>query len=358
MDAFGPVVLVRTDLLRESSKLENIHAELWPLALGLGIPANQVQLIPEVLGVGAVSESVSAPNVAEAIKLVEDELSASNSTAYITVDGLGRRNVCYAVTAAAAVSIVIPTRGSAHNGQPLILGAVKSILARSTYSNIEFVIVADDPTPQHVIDEIDGLAGDRVRWVRWVEPFNFSSKMNLGAACSTGEYLLFLNDDVEVVSPDWIERMLGLIGVDDIGYAGALLFFEDSTIQHAGHFYASGADHIGLRQTFNPLGSAETLSFDRIVTGLTAACSIIPAELFVERGGFSEEFPGNYNDVDLSLKVREAGAASAVAGGARLYHFESKTRDATVSKAELAALHGRWNMAIKSDRWHRAAEGI
>lgn len=358
VDALGPVIVVRTDLLRASLDVHDLPAELWPLALGLRIPADQVQLIPEVLGVGAVTNPVSQPAGGQAIELVEAELAASNLSAQVSSSGRGRRDVRYAVTDTPLVSIVIPTRGSSHNGQPLVVGAVESILERSSYSNIQLVIVADDPTPQHVVDAIDALAGDKVVWVRWSAPFNFSSKMNLGAVCATGEYLLFLNDDVEVVSPDWIERMLSLIGVDGIGYTGALLFFEDATIQHAGHFYAGGAGHIGFQRALRLDDPAQSMSLDRPVSGLTAACSLIAANKFAELGGFSEVFPGNYNDVDLCMKVREAGMLSAVAGGSRLYHFESKTRDATVSRGELLALHERWYGAIQSDQWHREFEGL
>lgn len=358
LDALGPVLVCSTAALREWGRAAQTTPELWPLDLALSIPASAVRLIPEVLSVGETSEQLGELS-ADAITLVERELRASGYTAFVESDRLGRRRVQYAVPSdTPLVSIVIPSRGSAEGGRAFLSHAVDSIVSRTSYPNFELVIVADDATPQEVVDEVDALAGERVRWVRWSSPFNFSEKMNLGSVVAGGEYLLFLNDDVELVSPDWIERMLSLIGIDGIGYTGALLFFEDATIQHAGHYYAGGPGHIGFHDTFRLSDSRQPFSLDRVVSGLTAACSCLPAPAFHEVGGFSPLFPGNYNDVDLALKLRELGSQCAVAGSARLYHFESKTRDATVSRTDIERLHTRWVDLIGSDEHWRSYLGV
>ena len=357
VDVLGPAVLCSVAALRELAE-RGVIPELWPLALGLTLPSARIQLIREVLAIGSVAEVVANEHAEQAAELVRAELRSSGYEALVQVSAIGRRDVSYALNAQPTVSIVIPTRGSAHEGRVLVIDAVRSLIEKSSYPHIELVIVADEPTPQAVVDEIDTLAAGRVRWVRWSEPFHFSAKMNLGAAAASGEVLLFLNDDVEVVSTDWIEQMLSLIGIDGIGYVGALLFFADSTIQHAGHFYAGGAGHIGIEAAFELRNPNQLFQNDRVVSGVTAACSLITRHRFDEAGGFSLGFPGNYNDVDLGLKLGELGSTLAVAGRARLYHFESKTRDARVLRSELLALHQRWYARIQADPYWRHSEGL
>ena len=331
VDALGPVVVVQAAELRTIAATSTPVA-LWPLQLGLTIAEEHVELIPHVLGVGNATHIPHEAEQVEAAELVRAELERSSLNAAVEIRPLGRRRVRYALGQSPLVSVIIPTRGTRNGSEAFVTAAVRSVIARSRYSNIEFVIVADDPTPQDVVSAIDDINGISVRWVRWSAPFNFSSKMNLGVACASGEYVLLLNDDIEVVSSDWIERMLSLIGVDGITYAGAMLFFDDQTIQHAGHVYLGGPGHVGFGETLRPNDARQLWDCDRMVSGVTAACSLLSQRLFASVGGFSERFPGNYNDVDLSLKVTEFGGRVAVAGGAMLYHFESKTRDATVAE--------------------------
>lgn len=353
VDFFGPVVVVKTELLRQIDK--SLPTELWPLIIGLGLPESSIELIPRVLGCGDVTISNLGKNSNLAVRLVEQELNASELNAQVTENLFGRRTVSYELKTRPKVSIIIPTRGTGNEGKSFVVDAVRSVISKSDYSNFEFVIVADEPTPQLVIDELDSLITQNLRWVRWTKAFNFSEKINLGAACSTGEMLLFLNDDIEVVSSGWISSMLSLIGVDGIDYVGALLFFEDLSLQHAGHFYAGGAGHIGFGEYLRDQDPNQLFQLDRVVSGVTAACSLVSKELFTKVGGFSPIFPGNYNDVDFSLKLSNCGSKIAVAGNARLYHFESKTRDASVQKSEIENLLSRWKTKLVYDELHRSA---
>jgi GT2 family glycosyltransferase len=256
------------------------------------------------------------------------------------------------------VSIVIPTRGGsgvvAGRERVFVVEAVRGILERSTYSDVEFVVVADDATPQRVIDELEEIAGDRLRLVRWSSAFNFSAKMNQGALIAAGEYLLLLNDDVELVSADWIEQMLGLAQQPGVGMVGALLYFEDGSLQHAGHLYEGGAaGHIGFGAFPGQPAVLDFYDVDREVSGVTAACALIRAETFRTAGGFSQLFPGNYNDVDLCFKVRGLGLSIVCSSRAHLYHFESRTRDARVAPSELRAIHARWFDRMQVDPYWR-----
>ena len=352
IDISGPVIMSSTSLLRKVVS-KSISTELWPLELFLNAKEDEINQVPEVLSLGNFFDIFNIENRQQYIVLVLRNLENSSVSAHVSLGKFNQRIVSYENTKKGKVSIVIPTRGTRVEGKALIVNAVKTIMEKTLYQDFEILVVADQDTPQEVILELEMIAGERLLLVRWKDSFNFSKKMNLGSVVSRGEYLLFLNDDVELVSPRWIDEMVGLLEIDGIGYVGALLFFQDGTIQHAGHFYESGAGHIAFKQTFKPQDPRQLYAYDRKVSGITAACALVPKRIFLEAGGFSEIFPGNYNDVDFALKVNELGYDSAVASNARLYHFESKSRDATVKRPELLALHRRWYAKIQKDTWFR-----
>lgn len=281
------------------------------------------------------------------------ELKQLGLPSSVTADD-GIASVCYAIADEPLISIIIPTRGSAADiageRRVLVTEAVSSILTRSNYGNIEFVVVADDVTPQDVVDELRDLAGDALRLVRWSEPFSFSGKINRGALFAEGDYLLLLNDDVEVASPGWIEGMLGLAQQPGVGMVGSLLYFEDGTIQHAGHLYRDGgAGHIALGWLPEWQDRLRSLSVEREVSGVTAACAMVPTDDFWAVGGFSTLFPSNYNDVDFCMKLRALGRSVLWTPKARLYHFESKTRVPTIAHSETVTLHRRWESLLQRD---------
>jgi O-antigen biosynthesis protein len=259
------------------------------------------------------------------------------------------------------VSVIIPTRGTAADvrgaRRVLVVELIREILARSSYRALEFVVVADDATPQPVIDDLDRLDGD-IRLVRWSEPFNFSAKINRGAAHARGELLLLLNDDIEPITPDWIRTMVDLAGDPAVGAVGATLLYEDGSLQHAGHLYeAEGAGHVAHAapgEYDDPVGS---LSVDRDASGVSAACVVVRRETFIRVGGMTNLLPGNYNDVDFCLKVRNEGLRLIVTPRAALYHYESKTRDSTIAATELAVLRRRWRSRIQVDAYWPISRG-
>lgn len=265
--------------------------------------------------------------------------------------------VDYPIVGEPLVSILIPTRGtSATIGareRVLVLDAISGIRQKSTYRNLEFVVVADDATPQAVIDELAAMGPD-VRLVRWSAPFSFSAKLNRGAAYARGEYLLLLNDDVELISPGWIEAMLGLLQQPGVGLVGAALFFEDGSVQHGGHLYQDlGAGHIAFHWAEGRDDALGSLAVDREVSGVTAACALVSAADYAAVGGFSALLPGNYNDVDFCLKIRSTGLSVVWTPRARLFHYESKTRIATVASSELKTLRQRWSPRLLVDSYWR-----
>lgn len=254
------------------------------------------------------------------------------------------------------VSVVIPTRGSSGRvwgiERCFVVEAVRSLVETATYDNVEFVVVADDVTPEPVIAALRRLAGERLKLVWYDRPFNFSEKVNVGRVHATGELILVLNDDVELITPDVVEAMAPLALEPDVGSVGAKLLFSDGTLQHAGHVYTGQASHAFFRRDGNETGPSALLAVQRECIGVTAACLMLRPEVFDSVGGFSPVYASNFNDVDFALKLRHFGYRNVWTPHARLYHFESVTRDPTVSVAEHEAINRRWMPQLQHDPYH------
>jgi GT2 family glycosyltransferase len=245
------------------------------------------------------------------------------------------------------VSIVIPTNGQAREvwfeRVRLAVHCVRSIVERSTYDAYEIVCVYDASTDPAVLDELRDVAGDRLRPVRFDGPFHFSKKINAGAAEAEGDHLLLLNDDMEVVTPDWIERMVMYSSQPGIGAVGARLLFEDGRIQHAGISFPHGLPgHLyrGFGGDFR--GYSNNVVIAQNFLSVTGACMMTPRDLFERLGGMAEELPVNYNDVDYCLKAHREGLRVVYDPDTVLYHFESSSRSTEVEQWEKDLIVERW----------------
>lgn len=258
-----------------------------------------------------------------------------------------------ALTKTPMVSIVIPTCGQSRvvrgGDTVLVLHCLKSILATSTYPAYEVVCVADDSTDPSMLEELRALGGERLRVVAYDQPFNFSAKVNLGAAHSGGEHLLFLNDDMEVITPDWIERMVMYSGHPGIGAVGAQLRWEDERVQHAGVVLEGGLPGHVYRGAGELSGYARNVLVTQNYLAVTGACLMTPRDVFERVGGFPVELPVNYNDIYYCLAVREQGTRVVYDADTVLYHFESSSRDTKVNDWEKSMLLERWHPAIGAD---------
>jgi GT2 family glycosyltransferase len=356
-DYLGGLKVFRTSMVRTLGAVapSTNGAQSYDLSLRFLANAAEVLHVPEVLSV--------TPQNSRALQHTEAHIRASErhlqsiGVGAIRDGALGRKGrYHYPLAGRPKVSLIIPTRGTAAlvagRKRTLVTSAVEGILRRSTYENLEVIVVADDDTPQRVIDELISIAGDRLKLVRWSQPFNFSAKINRGAVAASGDFYIPLNDDVELITEDWIEIMLGLAQQEGVGMVGATLYFEDGTIQHAGHLYRGGAaGHVALGRDANWRDPLESLEVDREVSGVTAACAMLSADTFDRVGGFSTLLPGNYNDADLSMKIRSAGLRIVCSPFVKLYHFESKTRVARVATSELTTLRARWRSRMLADAY-------
>ncbi len=252
-----------------------------------------------------------------------------------------------ALTSRPPVSIVIPTAGGSREVRyeqvVLIAHCVRSIVAASTYGDYEIVVVADAAADDAVLGELREIAGDRLRVVRDERPFNYSARIDRGAAHSEGEHLLLLNDDIEVATPNWIERMAMYSGIEEIGAVGGRLIWEDGRLQHVGVEFENGLPghpYRGFAGDFP--GYSNNVRVARNCLAVTAACLMTRREVFEELGGFTTMLPVNYNDADYCLKVWSSGRRIVYDPDTTMYHFESSSRSMEVEDWEKEWLRDRW----------------
>jgi glycosyltransferase involved in cell wall biosynthesis len=255
------------------------------------------------------------------------------------------------------VSVIIPTRGGSgfvHGAERVFVAeAVRSVLAKTEHENLEIVVVADEQTPAAVITELKAIAGDKLLLVPYTKEFNYSEKCNLGFLASTGNIIVMLNDDVEVIADRFIEELCAPLAQHEVGMTGAYLVYENGSVQHAGHRYAErGFKHAFSDNKYGEPGPFCALMVDREVSGLTAACVALRRETYIEVGGLSEQLPLNFNDVDLSMKLRSAGYWLVWLNRVQLFHFESQTRVAIVHQWELDLVRARWGVAVEDAYAH------
>jgi GT2 family glycosyltransferase len=220
------------------------------------------------------------------------------------------------------VSIIIPSKDA-----PDYIGrCLETVFGRTSYENYEVVVVDNGSRDPRALEI---LRSHPIIHCPFDRPFNFSRANNFGVARSSGEYLVLLNNDTEVISPDWLENLLfHFLEYDDVGIVGPLLSYPDGRVQHAGVVLGirGTADHIMRFFPENADGYAGSLSCTREVSAVTAACLMMPRHLFDEIGGFTEEFVTHYQDLDLCLRVRKKGLRVLFTPHGRLRHFESASR--------------------------------
>jgi GT2 family glycosyltransferase len=219
------------------------------------------------------------------------------------------------------VSIIIPTRDS-----PEILGrCLKSVFEKTSYPHFEVILMDNETTDERALALMKEYP---VRRIPFPNPFNFSRANNQGAASATGEFLVFLNNDTEVIADDWLHHLAYYAEQPDVGAAGALLTYDDRTVQHAG--VALGmrgtADHTMRRFPIDADGYAGTLACAREVSVVTGACLMTRKSVFDEIGGFNEHFFTAYQDVDLCLRLRTRGLRIICTPRALLLHPEFVSR--------------------------------
>jgi GT2 family glycosyltransferase len=236
----------------------------------------------------------------------------------------GTYQVKYDLPVRPLVSIIIPNKDHAD-----MLARCLDSLRKSTYERYEVIIIENgsrEPETFAYYQTLEGKANVKV--LRWDKPFNYSAINNEGVRQSAGEVLLFLNNDTQVINPDWMERMLEHGLRPGVGAVGAMLYYPDDTIQHGGMILAKnmGPVHLNRFAPRNAPGYGNRLVTIQNLSGVTGACLLMRRDRFNEVGGFEECFSIVYNDIDLCLKLRQEGYVVVWTPFAQLYHFESVSR--------------------------------
>lgn len=233
----------------------------------------------------------------------------------------------YELTSRPLVSIIIPNKDHVDD----LSRCVESIINLSTYDNYEIVIVENNSETAEIRTYYEEISRHpRVQVVEYKGDFNYSKINNFGVQYAKGEYLLLLNNDTEVITPDWMEELLMYAMRKDVGVVGAKLYYPDKTIQHAGIVIGLGAHrtagHTHYRIPEANVGYMGRLCYAQDVTAVTGACMMVSKALYEELGGLDESFTVALNDVDFCLRVRGKGFLNIFTPFAELYHYESKSR--------------------------------
>ena len=265
------------------------------------------------------------------------------------------------------VSIVIPTAGTSklvHGIQKvLLLNCISSVMERSTYTNVEFIVVADSAMNPVIRHQLAALGAPRLRIVDYPRAFNFSDKVNLVVLHSAGEFVLLLNDDTEVLGEGWresfpsfdgtsrwIERMLMYASFDGVAAVGSRMYFGDFRLQHTGVVIHNGLPAHQYRGFDRDYGGyfGNAICVTNLLA-VTAACLMVRRSIFDEVGGFSTSLPGSFNDVDFCFKLVHRGYRNVYQPDAELLHYESASRNPTVLTAEHMFLEARWHELMRDD---------
>jgi len=281
--------------------------------------------------------------------------TAINATAKILQPGLYR--ITYKLEEPKPfITLIIPTK----NKVGLLRKCINSILTKTTYSNYEILIVDNNSDEKETLNYLrDIQANTKVKCIRDESPFNFSALCNKAVSVSKNNFIGLLNNDVEIITPGWLETMLAIASQPGVGAVGAKLLYPDNTIQHAGVILGIGgvAGHPYKYQPSSNHGYFNRALIQQEMTAVTAACCIMRSSIYLSLGGFDEDnLPVAFNDVDFCIRLRNEGFRNIWTPYAELYHHESASRgkDDTVEKEqrfqkEIEYMHSHWGELLEND---------
>jgi GT2 family glycosyltransferase len=245
----------------------------------------------------------------------------------------------------------------------LLRQCVESVLEKTTYPAFELLVVDNQSTEPEALSYLDGLAGrSAARVLRYDRPFNYSAINNFAAREAKGEILCLLNNDTEVISPDWLEEMVGHLVQPQVGAVGARLLYPDGRVQHGGVTVGPGgcADHLHAELPRGHPGYCQRAVIAQELSAVTAACMLTWKRLYEQLGGLNEHaLPVAFNDVDYCLRLRDAGYRVIYTPHAELYHHESGSRGIDTTRRarrrarrEIKYMRTRWREHMKHDPYY------
>lgn len=316
-------------------------AQDYDLILRCTEQAKQIVHIPKILYHWRVHKASTADNPASKMyafdagkRAIEEHLvrCRTKGTVQHTKD-LGFYRVKYEICGEPLVSIIIPNKDQSE----ALKKCLDSIREKTSYRNYEIIIVENNSEEPETFAFYKKIAGEKIKIVTWEGEFNYSAINNFGVRHARGDYLLLLNNDVEIINGDWLTEMLSHCQRKEVGIVGAKLYYPDNTIQHAGIIIGiggvAGSVFVGLPRAFS--GYLHKASIQLDLSAVTAACMLVKRSVFEQVGGLEEKLKVAFNDVDFCLRVREKGYLVVYDPYAELYHYESKTRGAEDTKEKI-----------------------
>ena len=307
-------------------------AQNFDMLLKCSEQAQQIVHIPRILCHSMKDERAAAPEQQqkawEAGKTaLEDHYHRVQISASVELaDKIGWYRSHLDIQGQPQISIIIPSKDHIND---LDL-CITSIEEKTTWKNYEIIIVENNSVEKETFVYYETLKSryPNIRILTWKKEFNYSAINNFAVREAQGEYLLFLNNDVEIITDSWLEEMLQLCQQKDVGMVGAKLYYPDDTIQHAGVVVGLGgvAAHVLCKLPRDAEGYMGRLRCVQEMSAVTAACMMVKTAVFKSVDGFDEELKVAFNDIDLCMKVRSKGEKIIFTPYAELYHYESKSR--------------------------------
>jgi glycosyltransferase involved in cell wall biosynthesis len=335
-------------------------AQDYDLALRVSAQARAVVHVPDVLYHWRVSSRSTAgsPDAKPAAELaarraVQASVEAQGLSGRVIASAYrGMHRVALDLPGTPLVSIVIPSaarRIDARKERWYLLDLLRSMAAKSTYRNIEIVVVHNGDIEPKLQKELEAFP---IKYVHYpAKVFNISEKMNLGVDAASGDYVILLNDDMTIIAPSWIEEMLMWFSKPDVAGVGAKLLFPDDTVQHAGVLLlGQGPSHVYYRAKKDFPGLVGTNSLVRNYSAVTGACLMTRRRDYIEIGGFDPFFRVNYNDIDFCMRLGKRGRI-VYTPYALLYHYESVSKDKG-PPSELGQFNEKWAEVVGSDPFY------
>lgn len=322
--------------------------------------AKKIKHIPKILYHWRVHSASTASGVAAkpytlaaARRAITDHLQRVGLEGHVEDSSIpSTYKVCYTIHGQPLISILIPTC----DHWETLKRCLDSILRRSTYSNYEIILIENNSKDPDTFAYYRTLENEpRVRLVRWEGPFNYSAINNFGFQSAKGEYVLLLNNDVEIITPDWLQEMLMFAQRSDVGAVGAMLYYPSDRIQHAGVFLGIGgvAGHAHKHFPKGSYGFMSRATLAQDLSAVTAACMMMPRRVYEQVQGLDESFQVAFNDVDLCMRIRQAGYLIVWTPYAELYHYESESRGAEDTpekqkrfQGEVLRFQARWGAEL------------
>ena len=315
-------------------------AQDYDLILKCTERAKGIAHIPRILYHWRVHKASTADNPASKMyafdagkRAIEDHLKRCGEIGKVSHEkDLGFYRVKYQVQGSPLISIIIPNKDQVES-----LDKCLESIEKSSYKNYEIIIVENNSTEDETFAYYKKIESDKIRIVYWSDEFNYSAINNFGVKHARGDYLLLLNNDVEVIATDWLEELTANCQRKDVGIVGARLYYPDDTIQHAGIVIGiggvAGALFVGMPRMFT--GYLHKAAIQQDLSAVTAACMMVKRSVYEELGGLEEELKVAFNDVDFCLRAREKGYLVVYDPNVELYHFESKSRGTEDSKEKI-----------------------